>query len=112
MREKYQLIKRPDIPVGTEWATKVHIATYPVYYQNYQLGELFASQILNHIAEKFYHNANIDQVIFWQKPAAGDYLKENIFSTAKKLPWNEMISKATGEPLSARFFVKQYVASM
>jgi peptidyl-dipeptidase A len=109
--EKYQLIKRPEKPVGSEWATKIHIATYPVYYQNYQLGELFASQILNFIAQKYYDNAQIDQVIFWQKPDAGDYLKEKVFSVAKKLPWNDMIKEATGEPLNARHFVKQYVTS-
>jgi peptidyl-dipeptidase A len=110
--EKFQLIKRPDNPVGTEWATKIHIATYPVYYQNYQLGELFASQILNYIAENYYKGANVDQVIFWKKPEVGDYLKANVFSSGKKLPWNEMIKDATGEPLSARFFVKQYVTTM
>jgi len=110
--EKYQSIKRPDNPVGSEWATKFHIATYPVYYQNYQLGEIFASQVLNHIAKNYYDNANVDQVILWQKPEAGDYLKNKVFSVGKKLPWNEMISDATGEPLSARFFVKQYVTTM
>ena len=37
--EKYQFVKRPEgITLGPEWATKIHIATYPVYYQNYQLG--------------------------------------------------------------------------
>jgi peptidyl-dipeptidase A len=110
--EKFQLIKRPDNPVGTEWATKIHIATYPVYYQNYQLGELFASQILNYIAKNYYDNTSIDQVIFWQKPETGDYLKDNVFFYGKKLPWNEMIKEATGEPLNARFFVKQYVTEM
>jgi len=109
--EKYQLIKRPDNPIGTEWATKIHIATYPVYYQNYQLGELFASQILNHIAENHYENAGINEVIFWEKPEAGNYLKDNVFSVGKKLPWNDMIKEATGEPLTARFFVKQYVST-
>jgi peptidyl-dipeptidase A len=110
--EKYQLIKRPDNSGGTEWATKIHIAAYPVYYQNYQLGELFASQILNYIAENFYNNASIDEVVFWQKPEAGDYLRDKVFLPAKKLPWNEMINGATGEPLSARFFIKQYVTTM
>jgi peptidyl-dipeptidase A len=109
--EKYQFIKRPESPLGSEWATKIHIATYPVYYQNYQLGELFASQILNYIAINHYDNAPIDQVVFWQKPAAGNYLKESVFSIAKKLPWNDMINQATGESLSARFFVNQYVMS-
>ena len=110
--EKFQLIKRPDNPVGTEWATKIHIATYPVYYQNYQLGELFASQILNYIAERDYDNANIDQVIFWNKPEAGDYLKDRVFFYGKKIPWNDLIKEATGQPLTAQFFVKQYVTEM
>ena len=110
--EKFQLIKRPDNPVGTEWATKIHIATYPVYYQNYQLGELFASQILNYIAEHDYDNANIDQVIFWNKPEAGDYLKDRVFFYGKKIPWNDLIKEATGQPLTAQFFVKQYVTEM
>ena len=107
--EKFQFIKRPESALGAEWATKIHIATYPVYYQNYQLGELFASQILNHIADKYYNAAKIEKVTFWEKPEAGNYLKNMVFSTAKRLPWNEMIKKATGEPLSARHFVKQYV---
>ena len=110
--EKYQKIKRPENTVGTEWATKIHIATYPVYYQNYQLGEIFASQILNYIAENYYNNVSLDQVIFWQKPEAGDYLKNKVFAPGKKLPWNEMIKDATGEKLNARFFVEQYVTSM
>jgi peptidyl-dipeptidase A len=109
--EKFQLIKPPENPVGAEWATKIHIATYPVYYQNYQLGELFASQILNYIAKNYYANAPIDEVIFWNKPAAGNYLKDTVFAVAKRLPWNDMIKEATGEPLSARFFVNQYVTS-
>ncbi len=110
--EKYQLIKRPEDLVGSEWATKIHIATYPVYYQNYQLGELFASQILNYLAENYYDNAKIEDVIFWQKPEAGNYLKENVFKPGKRLPWSDMIINATGEPLSAKFFVKQYVTSL
>jgi peptidyl-dipeptidase A len=109
--EKFQLIKPPENPVGAEWATKIHIATYPVYYQNYQLGELFASQILNFIAKNYYDNSRIDEVIFWNKPAAGDYLKNKVFTTAKRLPWNDMIKEATGEPLRAKFFVDQYVRS-
>jgi len=107
--EKYQKIKRPDNPAGNEWASKVHIATYPVYYQNYQLGELFASQVLNTIAEKVYRTEDLEKVIFWDKPEAGNFLKEKIFRVGKRLPWNNMIEAATGKPLSAEFFVRQYV---
>jgi len=109
MVEKYQKIKRPDNPVGNEWASKVHIATYPVYYQNYQLGEIFASQVLNTIAQNIYQTKDIEKVIFWDKPQAGNFLKDKIFKVGKRLPWNDMIEAATGKPLSAEFFVRQYV---
>jgi peptidyl-dipeptidase A len=101
--EKYQLVKRPENLNGTEWATKIHIATYPVYYHNYQLGELFASQILNHISEKF------GSTFFWDQPEAGTYLKEQVFAPGKKLPWPEFVKQASGEELTARHFVKRFV---
>ncbi len=110
--EKYQKIKRPDTPVGNEWATKLHIATYPVYYQNYQLGELLASQILNYVAENYYSGSELEQVTFWNNREAGEYLKQKVFKPGKRLPWNEMIRDATGETLSAKFFISQYITNM
>jgi peptidyl-dipeptidase A len=107
--EKYQLIKPPDKPVGSEWAAKLHLSVYPVYYQNYILGELFASQVRNYINQKYYADADIEQVTFWNKPEAGDYLKQNIFKPGKSLPWNEMIKLATAETLNPAYFVNQYV---
>ncbi len=107
--EKYQFIKRPEGTVGPDWATKIHIATYPVYYQNYQLGEIFASQVKNYVAQIFYKDANMKEVTFWDKGEAGDYLKKQIYFPGKKLEWNEMIKEATGEYLTAKYFVEQYV---
>jgi peptidyl-dipeptidase A len=101
--EKYQYIKRPENLNGNEWATKIHIATYPVYYHNYQLGELFASQILNHLMEKY----GIES--FWDQPATGRYLQEEIFFPGKKLPWADLVVQATGEPLTAKYFVQRYI---
>jgi len=107
--EKYQFIKRPDNPVGAEWATKIHIANYPVYYQNYQLGELFASQVLNYVAQNFYKNVNMKEATFWNNSEVGFFMIEEIYRPAKKLEWNEMIKQATGENLTAKYFVEQYV---
>ena len=39
--EKYQEIKRPEGRNQPDYASKIHIVTVPVYYQNYMLGELF-----------------------------------------------------------------------
>ncbi len=42
--EKYQLIKRPTGRSESDWAAKIHFTMAPVYYHNYMLGELLASQ--------------------------------------------------------------------
>jgi peptidyl-dipeptidase A len=104
--EKYQLIRRPGNPGGNEWATKIHIATYPVYYHNYQLGELFAAQLLNRIKEKY----GVQN--FWNQPEVGTYLRENLYAYGKKLPWPELIKQACGgEALTAKYFIRRYMAS-
>ena len=73
------------------------------------MGEIFASQILNYVAKNFYKDANMKEVTFWDKGEAGDYLKKKIYFPGKKLEWNEMIKDATGEYLTAKYFVEQYV---
>src|SRR5262249_41676817 len=47
--ERFQKITPPPGRDRADWASKVHLASSPVYYQNYVLGELMASQILQHI---------------------------------------------------------------
>ena len=44
--EKYQEVKRPEGRNPPDYASKIHIATVPVYYQNYMLGQLFNSPVL------------------------------------------------------------------
>ena len=43
--ERYQQVRRPDDRHEPDWASKIHLAAAPVYYQNYLYGELFASQL-------------------------------------------------------------------
>ena len=47
--KKYQGLKKPEGRDEPDWAAKIHIALYPVYYQNYMLGELLASQLYFYI---------------------------------------------------------------
>ena len=44
LAEKYQEVKRPEAQ-RADFAAKIHIVTAPVYYHNYMLGEMFASQV-------------------------------------------------------------------
>lgn len=107
--KKYQLINPPESSSGHEWATKIHIATYPVYYQNYQLGELFASQVLKTVADKFQPGRPVQLLTLWNMPEAGQYIREKIYRPGKREPWNKMIERATGAPLSAKAFAELYV---
>ena len=53
--EKYQEVKRPEGRNQPDYASKIHIATAPVYYQSYMLGQLFASQVHHAIARDVLH---------------------------------------------------------
>ena len=44
---------RPDGRHAPDWAAKIHVALAPVYYQNYLLGELVASQLQATLLDRF-----------------------------------------------------------
>jgi peptidyl-dipeptidase A len=107
--EEYQLMKRPEGRNAPDWATKVHIATYPCYYHNYLLGELLASQLYYYIVGNIIKSEDYKFQSFANNPAIGTYLKERVFMPGNKWYWNEMIEKATGEKLTAKYYAKQFV---
>ena len=106
--EKYQMIKRPANRNLPDWASKIHIATSPCYYHNYLLGELLASQFNHYIASTVLKSSDFGQSYFGKKEV-GDYLKENVFKPGARYSWNEMIEKATGEKLTAKYYAEQFV---
>ena len=108
--EKYQMIRRPANRNLPDWASKIHIATSPCYYHNYLLGELLASQFNHYIAANVLKSDNFSQCYFGKKEV-GNYFKNNVFNPGARYNWNEMIEKATGEKLTARYYAEQFVKS-
>ena len=107
--ERYQHVRRPQDRDEPDWAAKIHIASSPCYYHNYLLGELFASQVHDRLVR---HVLNVDSgapASFVDAPDVGAYLRKHVFEPGNLYSWNEMIRRATGEPLSAKCFVKQFV---
>jgi peptidyl-dipeptidase A len=104
--EKYQMVKRPEGRNAPDWAAKIHIAAYPVYYHNYQLGHLLAAQLLHAFMQES-KVASLDEVVFVNNTLLGQYLKQNVFAPGKLYRWDEMIVRATGEKLTAHYFVEQ-----
>jgi peptidyl-dipeptidase A len=104
MVEKYQLIKNPEGRNMPDYATKIHIALYPCYYHNYLLGEVLASQLYCYIQKNV---TNVPSMV--NQPSVGDYLKKNVFYPGARYKWNDMIEKATGEKLTAKYYAQQFV---
>lgn len=109
MVEKYQLVNRPDERDEPDWAAKIHFTIAPCYYHNYMLGELLASQLHNHIVHEVLKLKSDENVSYVGQEKAGDYLRAEVFEVAALYPWQEMIKRATGEPLKAKYFVAEFV---
>jgi peptidyl-dipeptidase A len=107
--EKYQLIKRPPGSPDAGWASKLHFTTAPCYYHNYMLGELLASQLHHHIVHKVLGLASDRNVSFVGRDAIGDYLRKHVLGPGARYHWNDMIARATGEPLTTKYFVSQFI---
>ena len=109
LAEKYQMLRRPEGRDAPDWASKIHVALYPAYYHNYMMGELLASQLYYYIMQQILQSADVRNESFTNQKAAGEYLIEHIFKPGNKFYWNDMIQKATGEKLTAKYFAKQFI---
>jgi peptidyl-dipeptidase A len=107
--EKYQFVKKPPGRDKPDWAAKIHVPLYPCYYHNYLLGELLASQLHNHIVHKVLKLESDKNVGYVGQKKAGDFLRKKVFKVGAVYHWDEMIERATGEPLTPKYFVRQFV---
>ena len=100
--ERFQLIERPDeVPEGG-WASKIHLAVAPVYYQNYLLGEMLASQLADTIVQE------CGELIGSRE--AGEFLKNRVFKPGAFMRWSGLIEEATGTNLRPDAFAKDVSA--
>ncbi|HEX2188820.1 MAG TPA: M2 family metallopeptidase [Longimicrobiaceae bacterium] len=106
--ERIQFIRRPEGRDEPDWAAKIHFSTAPVYYHNYLLGELMASQLTWYLGREVLrgHRGSIRGV-----EEVGRWLRERIFARGSSLDWNELLVQATGEGLNPHYFVEEFVAA-
>ena len=92
--ERFQLVRRPEGRHAPDWAAKIHLAAAPVYYQNYLYGELFASQLAATL------DARAGGIVDRRRSrrAAG----ARRVRTRRVAALGELVTRATGEPLSGR----------
>ena len=97
--ERFQGVARPPGRSRPDWAAKIHVAVAPVYYHNYLLGEMLASQ-LEEVCRK-------EGGGLVGSTAAGDLLVDRLFRTGARKTWEEVVEDATGGPLSAAAFAER-----
>jgi peptidyl-dipeptidase A len=96
--ERLQGVHRPEGRAQPDWASKIHLAVSPVYYQSYLLGELLAFQLDATVRARFGG--------FVGRPEAGRFLAERVFAPGATLPWAGLVEHATGRPLGSDAFVR------
>jgi len=69
---------------------------------------LLASQFNHYIAANVLKSDNFGQC-YYGKKEVGDYFIEKVFKPGARNSWNEMIEKATGEKLTAKYYAGQFV---
>lgn len=99
---RFQWLNGRDRRTQPDWASKCHLATAPVYYQNYILGEVCASQI--HASIREHLGGPAAPVV--GNPRVGAFLQERIFRHGATLRWDDRLKAATGQPLSDKFFLE------
>jgi peptidyl-dipeptidase A len=106
--EKYQLLQRPRDRDEPDYASKIHIVVAPVYYHNYMMGQLFASQVHHAIARDVYEGENPARVVFVGNKGVGTFMKKKVFEPGRTLSWNELTRFATGSELKPDAFAKDF----
>ncbi len=106
--EKYQKLRKPEGRDEPDYATKIHIALYPCYYHNYQLGELLASQMHYYIVNNITKSGNYKDECYIGNKEVGNWMRTRIFGPGMKYEWNDFIERATGEKLTAKYYAEQF----
>jgi peptidyl-dipeptidase A len=108
--ERYQLVRRPEGRRSPDWASKVHFSTAPVYYHNYMLGEMMASQLQAHLRRVVLGGGPDADARYVTSPAVGAFLVERLYRGGRSHDWRETLRRATGGALTAAAFVEELAA--
>jgi peptidyl-dipeptidase A len=105
--EKYQQVKKPKGRNAPDYGSKIHICSAPVYYHNYMMGQLFASQVHHALARDVY-NADPGKVVYIGEKKVGEFMKKKVFEPGRTKDWKGLTKFATGADLSPQAFAKDF----
>ncbi|UCC73610.1 MAG: M2 family metallopeptidase [Gemmatimonadota bacterium] len=105
--EDLQLVPRPENRDSPDWAAKIHLSVTPVYYHNYLLGELIASQLGAAIRREALAGAAARG--FAGCDALGAFLRDRVFRPGASRHWQTVLESATGSKLTPEVFLDEFV---
>lgn len=103
--ERFQWVRRPEGRHAPDWAAKIHFSIAPVYYHNYQLGEMLASQLQDHLLRVVLGGGDRVWERYVRAPEVAGFLVPNYYAPGKRWDWRELTRRATGRALESRPFV-------
>jgi len=106
LAERFQWVRRPEGRFAPDWAAKIHFSIAPAYYHNYQLGEMLASQLQDHLLQNVLGGGADAWARYVRSPEVAGFLIPNYYRPGRTYDWRELTRRATGRPLGAAAFVK------
>jgi peptidyl-dipeptidase A len=106
--EKYQLLKRPPGRSAPDYASKIHLVVAPVYYHNYMMGQLFASQLHHAICREVLGGTDPQNALYNDNKKVGQFMRVRVFGPGRTLSWNDLTRFATGSELNAKAFAEDF----
>jgi peptidyl-dipeptidase A len=73
------------------------------------LGELLASQLHHHLVINILKLELDKEVSYVDQSKVGEFLRKKVLEPGAAYHWNDMIEQATGEPLTPKYFVAEFV---
>ena len=105
--ERFQWVSRPQGRHAPDWAAKIHFSVAPCYYHNYQLGEMLASQLQDHLLRRVLGGGTDAWPRYVRSPDVGAFLQREFYAPGRRWDWRELTRRATGRPLESRPFVDE-----
>jgi peptidyl-dipeptidase A len=105
--ERFQWVRRPDGRHAPDWAAKIHFSVAPVYYHNYQLGEMLASQLQDHLLQRVLGGGPGAWERYVRSPEVAAFLEREFYAAGKRWNWRELTRRATGRELAAEPYVAE-----
>ena len=101
LNEQYLGIRPPEDQQETDWATTSYFTGFSCNVHNFILADLFAGQLQHYIEKNILSDKNTP---YQNNRAMGDYLVARLYKNGDLIPWEQLIERATGEPLNTQYF--------